>query len=64
MNGIKQLLATALVLGLLSGCTPTVKVEPPTEPITINLNVKIDHEIRVKVDKQLDGLFSEDGELF
>ncbi|MAT49773.1 MAG: hypothetical protein CMK32_01110 [Porticoccaceae bacterium] len=32
--------------------------------MTVNLNVKIDHEIRVKVDKQLDGLFSEDSELF
>lgn len=48
----------------LTGCTPTVKVAPPSEPITINLNVKIDHEIRVKVDKELDSLFSEDSALF
>ncbi len=54
-----------LLLGFcLASCTPTVKVEAPSEPITINLNVKIDHEIRVKVDKELDGLFSEDSELF
>jgi hypothetical protein len=53
------------VVGLASlGCTPTVRVEPPKEPITINLNVKIDHEIRVKVDRELEGLFSEDSELF
>jgi hypothetical protein len=26
-------------------------VAAPDKPITINLNVKIDHEIRVKVDK-------------
>ena len=38
--------------------------EAPEEPITINLNVKIEHEIRVKVDKELDDLFSEDSELF
>ncbi|MDY0069318.1 MAG: YnbE family lipoprotein [Porticoccaceae bacterium] len=49
---------------LVAGCTPTVRVEPPSEPITINLNVKIDHEIRVKVDRELDGLFSEDSDLF
>ena len=55
--------ALLLTLGI-SGCTPTVKVEAPSEPITINLNVKIDHEIRVKVDKELDSLFSEDSELF
>ena len=53
-----------LLAGLLMACTPTVKVQPPSEPITINMNVKIDHEIRVKVDKELDGLFSEDSDLF
>ncbi len=47
-----------------SGCYPTVQVAAPTEPITINLNVKIEHEIRVKVDKDLDELFAEDDELF
>jgi len=51
------------VLGLLSACTPRVEVAAK-EPITINLNVKVDHEIRVKVDKELDNLFSDDSELF
>ena len=46
------------------GCSPTVKVEPPDEPITINLNVKIEHEIRVKVDKELEDIFSKDSGLF
>ncbi len=46
------------------GCSPTVKVAPPSEPITINLNVKIQHEILVKVDKQLEDVFSEDSGLF
>ena len=48
----------------LMSCSPTVKVEPPDEPITINLNVKIEHEIRVKVDKELEDVFSEDSGLF
>lgn len=48
----------------VAACTPTVEVKPPTEPITINLNVKIEHEIRVKVDEELDDLFDEDSELF
>lgn len=56
-----------LVVGVaffLSGCAPAVKVEPPEEPIEINLNVKIDHEIRVKVEKDIDELLSENEELF
>jgi len=47
-----------------AACTPTVKVQAPDEPITINLNVKIEHEIRVKVEKDIDDLFSEKGGLF
>lgn len=49
---------------MLAGCTPSVKVEAPEKPITINLNVKIEHEIRVKVDKELDDVFSDDSGLF
>jgi hypothetical protein len=45
-------------------CTPSVKVEAPEKPITINLNVKIEHEIRVKVEKDLDSILSEDSGLF
>ena len=59
----RQLVIFTLAALLLS-CSPTVKVEPPDEPITINLNVKIEHEIRVKVDKELDDVFSEDSGLF
>lgn len=49
---------------LIAGCAPTVKVAVPEEPITINLNVKIEHEIRVKVDRDLDDLISSDSDLF
>jgi len=45
-------------------CAPTIKVQAPDEPITINLNIKIEHEIRVKVEKDIDDLFSEEGGLF
>lgn len=51
-------LCTFAALYLLSACTPTVKIEPPDKPIVINLNVKIEHEIRIKVDKELDALIS------
>ena len=56
-------LALALI-ALTIGCTPKVEVAPPEEPIVINLNVKIEHEIRVKVDKDLENLFEENEELF
>ena len=49
---------------LLGACQPKVQIEAPKEPITINLNVKIEHEIRVKVDKDLDDLFADEDGLF
>ena len=36
---------------LLPACTPTVKVEAPSEPITINLNIKLDAEVRLKIEE-------------
>ena len=55
-----------LISGILFfiGCTPRVEVAPPEKPITINLNVKIEHEVRVKVEKELDQVLSEESELF
>ena len=49
---------------LVGACTHRVQMEAPKEPITINLNVKIEHEVRVKVEKELDDMFSEDSEVF
>ena len=37
---------------LLAACSPTVKVEAPDKPIVINLNVKIEQEVRVKIEQQ------------
>ncbi|MDO6682139.1 MULTISPECIES: YnbE family lipoprotein [unclassified Oceanobacter] len=54
---------SAIVLAsVLSACT--VKLAAPEKPITINLNVKIEHEVRVKVEKDLDNLFEENDALF
>ena len=52
------------VTALLVACTPTIQVEAPKDPIVINLNVKIEHEIRVKVDKDLSELFEEESDIF
>lgn len=54
----------ALLLCLLPACSPRIEVAPPTEPITINLNVKIDHEVRVKVERDLEQVLSPGSELF
>lgn len=62
---LKLSTAAIIALGLfMTCCTPTVQVAVPNEPITINLNVRIEHEIRVKVEQELDGIFTADSGLF
>lgn len=56
------MMASLLALASVA-CAPRVEVAVD-KPITVNLNVKIDHEIRVRVDKQLDDIFSDDSGLF
>ena len=43
-------LGALLLGGALAGCEPTVKIQAPSEPITINLNIKLDADIRVRVE--------------
>lgn len=49
---------------LLMGCSPKVQVSVPNEPININLNVKIEHKILIKVDREIDDLLNDQSDLF
>ena len=60
----RTIVLLAAAASTLLSCAPRVEVTAPKEPITINLNVKIEHEIRVKVEKELDQLFTKDSGLF
>jgi len=40
----------------LAACTPRIEVAAPKEPITINMNVKIEHDITIKADKEVETL--------
>ncbi len=44
--------AAVLAAALLAACQPTVRIEAPQEPITINLNIKLDADIRLKIEEQ------------
>ena len=45
---------TAAILGciVLAACEPTVRVEAPREPITINLNIKLDADVRLRIEEK------------
>ncbi|MBX9804707.1 MAG: YnbE family lipoprotein [Alphaproteobacteria bacterium] len=60
----KYSLALFGLSSLLIGCTPTIKVEAPDKPIVINMNMKIDHKVRVKVKNDLKRAKKENPEIF
>ena len=47
-----------------SACEPRIKLEAPDKPIVINLNVKIEQEVRVKVEREVEDLIRERKDLF
>lgn len=62
-HGYAELAVAAFAFGL-GGCTPVVKVEVPDKPIEINLNIRIEQEVRVKVERDLDDAIRSDPALF
>ncbi|WP_338050086.1 YnbE family lipoprotein [Rhodovibrio sodomensis] len=49
---------------LLAACQPTVKVQAPDKPITINLNVKLDAEVRVKLEEKAEEDIQKNPDIF
>lgn len=61
----KNNIATAVAVTVAAAaCTPTVKIVAPDKPIEINLNVKIDQEVRVILDQEVEDLITNNPELF
>lgn len=63
-NSFRGMLVIVFIAGILTACTPTVKVEAPDKPIVINLNVKIEQEVRIKVEKGVEDLLSDNPDIF
>lgn len=62
---MKAILLVTVITGILAlGCTPTIKVEMPEKPMEINLNVKVDHKIKIEVDKELEDVMDNNDDIF
>mgnify|MGYP003326598383 FL=1 len=51
-TGPRRPLAALLALAGAVACTPKVEVVAPKDPITINLNIKLDADVRLKIEKE------------
>lgn len=59
------LIASVALLGFsAAACTPKVQIVAPDKPIEINLNVKIEQEVRVRLEKDIEDLISDNPDVF
>ena len=61
---MQRIVIAGLCGALLCACTPTVKVDPGDKPIVINLNVKIEQDVRVHVEQDAKALVAKRPDLF
>lgn len=57
----RKWLMGGLVALPLAGC---ITVDPPDKPIDINLNVRIEQEVLVRLDQEVDALIADNPEAF
>ncbi|WP_417519462.1 YnbE family lipoprotein [Minwuia sp.] len=67
-TGTARTLAGASLIALLSislaACAPKVALEAPKEPITINLNIKLDADVRVRLEEKAKTDIARNPEIF
>lgn len=55
---------SVMLIGFLVACAPTVKVQAPDKPIEINLNVNIEHRVKVEIDRDVKAAISKNKDIF
>ena len=61
---MKILTQTLLLLPVLAACTPTIKVEAPDKPIEINMNVNIEHRVKIEIDRDVQSAIKNNKDIF
>lgn len=64
MKSLNSYVMMLVLLPVVAACQPTVKVEAPDKPIVINLNVKIEQEVRIRVERDVEDLLKSNPDLF
>lgn len=61
---MNKLILLSCGLFLLTACNPTVRIEAPTQPIRIEANITIKHEITIVVEREVEAIFEDEEGLF
>ena len=62
--GVKLALTPILMAVVIVGCSPTVRVEAPEEPIEINVNLRIEQDVRIRIDRELEEVIEGHEDIF
>ncbi len=61
---MKNRLYTIMAILLIAACTPQVQLQAPDKPIEINLNVNIEHRIKVEIEQDVKKAISKNPDIF
>ncbi len=61
---IKLALIGPFAAMMMAACTTVTLKGDANEPIVVNLNVKIDQEVRVKLDREIEDLIADNPDIF
>lgn len=65
MNNENRKILVLLSLPFLMGaCAPTVQLQAPDKPIEINLNVNIEHHVKVEIEKDVRASIAKNKQIF
>ncbi len=63
-GSLRLAVASAVVAALAGACTPTVRVEAPKDPIRIDLNVNIQQDVRIRLEKSVEQIHENNPDIF
>lgn len=63
-NQYNKVLVLLLLPAFVWGCAPTVKLQAPDKPIEINLNVNIEHHVKVEIEKDVRASIAKNKQIF
>ena len=61
---MRAIVLTALLAGMATSGSGCIQLRAPKDPIRIDLNVKIDQEVRVRLDDDVEDLITTNPDLF
>lgn len=63
-NKMNNALALIILPVMTMACTPTVQLQAPEKPIEINLNVNIEHHVKVEIEKDVRASINKNKDIF